>query len=335
MLVSAAFLFVSSLSAGAFAKPATPRSFRSRSPISVRQAGNKTWTQVDKYQGQNFLEQWKFETYQGDEPTHGLVNYQNQADAVSKKLATVDGNMLTLSVDDFTPLTSGQKRDSVRISSQKTYNSGLFIADFAMMPASCGAWPAWWSVGPGWPNGGEIDVLEGVAITGNNKMTLHTSAGCVIDPAEQTGKVDNANCISGPDAGGDNTGCGVIDNDPTSYGKGFNDAKGGVFAHEWLPTGIRIWHFSSTNIPPDIKSGTPNPDTWGIPTAHFPAGPNCDMTSHFKDHVLTIDTTLCGDWAGAAFGSSGCPQASCADAVADPNNFHDAKWKINSITVYN
>lgn len=32
---------------------------------------------------------------------------------------------------------------SVRISSKKSYSSGLFIADFGAMPAGCGIWPAW------------------------------------------------------------------------------------------------------------------------------------------------------------------------------------------------
>jgi hypothetical protein len=196
-----------------------------------------------------------------------------------------------------------------------------------------------WSVGPSWPTGGEIDVLEGVDVTGTNKMTLHTNEGCTIDPAQQTGTLSNANCISG--VNGDNTGCGVVDNDPTSFGKGFNDAQGGVFAHEWIPeSGIRIWHFQRSNIPEDITNKTPNPDSWGTPAGSFPAGPNCNFADHFKDHVLTIDTTsecskpkyqeayltwhekVCGDWAGSpgSYGASGCP-GTCADIVADPKNF--------------
>ncbi|KAJ6627183.1 beta-1,3-1,4-glucanase [Mycena sp. CBHHK59/15] len=334
MLVVSVLAVSVSLSVGVLAKSAIPRSFRSRSPV-LRQAGNKTWTQVDKYQGQSFYDQWDFFT--GDDPTHGLVNYLSQADALGKNLTNIDGSVLTLAVDDFTRLSSGQHRDSVRISSKKTYNSGLFIADFAAMPQSCGAWPAWWTVGPNWPNAGEIDVLEGVHAVGTNKMTLHTNGGCTMDPAQQTGTLVQANCISGPDAGGDNTGCGVTDPDPTSYGQGFNQASGGVFAHEWLPaTGVRIWHFQRANIPPDITSGTPNPDSWPTPVAVFHAGPNCDFSQHFSEHVLTIDTTICGDWAGSqgSFSGAGCP-GTCADIVADPTNFALAKWKVNSITVYN
>lgn len=49
---------------------------------------------------------------------------------------------------------------SIRISSKKTYNRGLFIADFKAMPHGCGTWPAYWSVGPGWPGGGTQHGLK-------------------------------------------------------------------------------------------------------------------------------------------------------------------------------
>lgn len=49
---------------------------------------------------------------------------------------------------------------SVRLSSQKTYNAGtLFLADIQAMPTGCATWPAYWTVGPNWPNGGELDII--------------------------------------------------------------------------------------------------------------------------------------------------------------------------------
>jgi len=42
----------------------------------------------------------------------------------------------------------------VRIASQKAWNNGLFIADFAQIPFGCSTWPAYWHVGLDWPNGG-------------------------------------------------------------------------------------------------------------------------------------------------------------------------------------
>ena len=54
-------------------------------------------------------------------------------------------------------------RDSIRISSKASYDEALFVIDVAHMPTGCATWPAWWTVsatGP-WPNGGEIDIIEG------------------------------------------------------------------------------------------------------------------------------------------------------------------------------
>ncbi len=84
--------------------------------------------------------------------------------AVEKKLAFVgDDGTVTLAVDDTTALGDGENRDSyvdvhspfrlrltiswmssVRISSVKKYDSGLFIASFSAMPYGCSVWPAWW-----------------------------------------------------------------------------------------------------------------------------------------------------------------------------------------------
>ncbi|KAL1688335.1 concanavalin A-like lectin/glucanase domain-containing protein, partial [Schizophyllum commune] len=222
-----------------------------------------------------------------------------------------------MAVDDQTQLSVGDKRDSVRISSKKSYTQGLFIADIWAMPHGCSVWPAWWTVGPNWPNGGEIDVLEGVHDQHVNQYTLHTSQGCSIDTSvDVTGTLGNQQCAVG---GGDNTGCAFIDSDPTSYGNPFNVLAGGVYAHTWTDEGIKIWHFPRTSIPADITSGNPNPDSWGPPAAFFSAN-SCDMGSHFYDHVLTFDITLCGDWAGSTYGSAGCP-GSCAERVANPANF--------------
>jgi hypothetical protein len=45
--------------------------------------------------------------------------------------------------------------------SKKSYGQGLFIFDIAKAPHGCAVWPAAWMVGPSWPIGGEIDIIEG------------------------------------------------------------------------------------------------------------------------------------------------------------------------------
>lgn len=51
---------------------------------------------------------------------------------------------------------AGPGRPSVRIESKINYNHGLFVLDIAHMPFGCGTWPAFWLVGPDWPNNGEV-----------------------------------------------------------------------------------------------------------------------------------------------------------------------------------
>jgi hypothetical protein len=211
---------------------------------------------------------------------------------------------------------------SVRIHSKKTFDSGLFIADIYAMPIGCSVWPAWWSVGPNWPEGGEIDVIEGVNNQIVNQYTLHTSEGCTLNNTigktfvSTTAQVVNTRCAV---SGADNTGCAFLDTDTRSYGQGFNNIGGGIFAHLWDSTGIRAWHFPRSEIPADIDAKKPNPDNWGPPAAFFSGG-TCDMQHHFFDHTLIFDTTLCGDWAGSVYQFSGCP-GTCAQAVANPANF--------------
>jgi len=290
--------------------------------------GGKTWKQVDRYEGAGFLAGWDF--FDKDDPTHGMVKYLKAEDAYKKRLAIVKDDQVVLSVDDTSILLPSDKRESVRISSKKTYNGGLFIADFAAMPVGCGIWPAYWSVGPNWPSGGEIDVLEGVHNQDTNQYTLHTAAGCSLDKTvKTTGKVLGTTCAS---SGKDNSGCAFKDTDNRSYGHGFNKAGGGVYAHLWDSTGIKIWHFARKEVPRDIIDGKPDLSKWPTPAAQFAAS-SCDVAKHFHDHSLTIDTTLCGDWAGATYGSAGCP-GTCNQRVLDPKNFQDAKWKINYIAVY-
>lgn len=302
---------------------------RHRGHAASKLSARKTYSVADWYEGQAFLDSWNF--YSNSDPTNGMVNYQSKEDAVSKNLAYVqDDGTFVMTVDDSTWLSSGSYRDSVRISSQKSYNQGLFIADIYVMPHGCSVWPAWWSVGPNWPSGGEIDVLEGVHDQSTNQYTLHTSTGCTTTTTDKvSAALSTTQCAV---AGADNTGCAYIDSDTSTYGAGFNLIGGGVYAHLWDADGIKIWHFPRTAIPADITSKAPNPDSWGTPAA-FWSSSSCDVSNHFYDHTLTFDITLCGDWAGATYSSAGCP-GTCADRVADPTNFQTAKWKLNYVAVY-
>ncbi|KAH8675700.1 concanavalin A-like lectin/glucanase domain-containing protein [Xylariales sp. PMI_506] len=198
------------------------------------------------------------------------------------------------------------------------------------MPSSsqsgCGIWPAFWMFGEdgGWPNSGEIDIIEGVNSATSNTFTLHTSAGCT---------VSQGNC----NAGNGNTGCGEQISNTQSYGSGFNKIGGGVYAVEWTSQAISVWFFPRSEIPADITSGSPNPDNWSDATVTF-SGSGCDIDEHFKDHQIVFNTDFCGDWAGEVWSTDAtCSSlaATCDDYVAaNPKVFRDAYWLINSVKVY-
>ncbi|KAJ7765704.1 glycoside hydrolase family 16 protein [Mycena metata] len=292
----------------------------------------QNWVLKDNYQGTDFLTKWNF--FDQSDPTHGLVKYLDVDAVKSDNLAFVQGDSMILAVDNTTQLAAGKPRNSVRISSKATYNAGsLFIADSAAMPASCGAWPAWWTVGPSWPNGGEIDVLEGMHQVNTDKMTLHTSEGCTVDLSQKmTGKEDSTSCGS---SNGDNSGCVSYKQTLQRQTRTSFVVGGGVYAHSWTSP-------SGTDVPADITSNKRDPTTWGTPAGLFSAGSGCNFSEHFHDHVLMIDTTLCGDWAGSkgTITHDTCPSIpqgtsmTCADIVQDPQNLDDARWNINSIKVY-
>ena len=136
---------------------------------------------------------------------------------------------------------------SVRISSRTQYNTGLFILDLDRAPWGCGVWPAWWTVGPNWPSGGEIDIIEGVHEQATNQMTLHTSAGCTLNTKPPgnlafTSTILGTQCAS---SNSNNDGCAFSDDNSNSYGQGLANAGGGVFAMLWDDSGVKICQFIS------------------------------------------------------------------------------------------
>lgn len=81
-----------------------------------------------------------------------VVKYVSQSDAQSAGLINTSPEGVYMGVD-HTSSAGVDGRKSVRLTSKASYNRGLVILDLAHMPAStCGTWPAFWMVGPNWPN---------------------------------------------------------------------------------------------------------------------------------------------------------------------------------------
>jgi hypothetical protein len=186
-------------------------------------------------------------------------------------------------------------RASVRVTSSRSFQHGLIIADIAHMPGGvCGTWPAFWMVGSNWPSNGEIDIVEGVNDQDVNKMTLHTGPGAVVQNGDGfTGELVTPNCdINAPNQQ-DNEGCGISDVSNLTFGPEFNQGGGGVFATEWTSEFIKIWYFPRGSFPADIVSSNPNPSiNWGTPNSLFQGQFNID--DHFKNLQIVFDTTFCG-----------------------------------------
>lgn len=296
------------------------------------------YTLIADYFAENLIKSFDFFT--DKDPTKGFVKYTNVDSAITETLVGVDpdlSNATYLGVDNTQEFTSG--RPSTRLTSKESFNHGLFVADIIHMPGGiCGVWPALWLVGPEWPKNGEIDILEGVNEQGTNAVTLHTDAGCSIDPnAGFKGNLSTANCDVKAPGQAENTGCGIKSTNPQSYGAGFNANLGGVYALEWTSQAIKIWFFPRGTTPNDINTNTPNPTTWGAPLAQF-SGPGCDIDSHFQNLQLVINTSFCGVWAGQVWDSSPACKAkagTCEEYVAkNPKDFVDAFWLIHDIKVY-
>jgi len=278
------------------------------------------------------------------DPTNGAVDY-----GVWDDLIQTSPTQAKISVGDLGP--TGRRR-AVRLSSRAAFDSGLFVIDLAHIPEGPGVWPAFWltalePAGSAWACNGEIDIIEGVnsidAASSINTSTLHTSTKPGGAPCRQDGVpgISTPDCTSGggtrsmKSAGAAGTcgcdgaspcpysGCGVK---ASPFGWGFNRAGGGVYACELTDDGqVSIWFFPASAAPADLANGHPNPSSWPAPSVAFKACPG-----QFRGLQITLNTTLCGAWAGAVY--PGGP-AACEKYVGTAD-LSQAYWLINYIRAY-
>ncbi|BEI84705.1 hypothetical protein CcaverHIS002_0501060 [Cutaneotrichosporon cavernicola] len=310
------------------------------------------WQHVDTIQGANFFDSKYWNWWQWDDPTHGDVRYVDSGVAWDNGLVSVNSAGRAIMRVETTEKVD-RARMSVRIHNNRVWTGGMVMMDAVHMPVGCGTWPAWWQNGPNWPEGGEIDILEGVNAFTKNQVSLHSGRGCTMPNNLEnnqlgkmtTGGFDSFDCSS---ANTGNQGCGVHDQSTQSYGDGFNEIGGGVYVLAWQKSGITAWFHPRYNIPADITNNNPNPANWGTPVAHFPSS-SCSPYQFFYDHFNIFDTTLCGDWAGAdsvwhQSGYAGQDRScaaitgynSCIDYVRNNGHaFNNAFWEVNYIKYFN
>jgi len=108
---------------------------------------------------------------------------------------------------------------------------------------------------------------------------------------------------------------------------------------------LLFFFFPRGSVPADISAGTPQPDSWGLAQARWPAA-SCAPFKFFNNHQAIFDTTLCGDWAGAVWGVAGIPgqEQSCAQITgvstceafvrANGSAMSEAYWEVQSVKIY-
>ncbi|KAK0239520.1 glycoside hydrolase family 16 protein [Armillaria nabsnona] len=312
---------------------------------SALATASSPYTLVEDHNGTDFFNGWTFWTT--SDPTNGIVEYVNESTGISNGLVEVNSDGHAIMRVETTGTVS-ENRQSIRITTESTYTKVLVIMDSVHIPTGCGTWPAWWSNGPNWPVGGEIDITEGINDYTNNQATLHTNSGCSLPSINAaslniTGAaVGGTNCAANETG---NAGCGFRSASDVSFGAAFNGNGGGVYAMKWDDDGIEVYFWTSDSVPSDVDAGTPVPDGWGVPMANWPSS-TCNSTQYFYDHSFIFDTTLCGDWAGTAWNSSGTPgqDQSCATRTgystceafvrASGASFDEAYWEIKSVKFY-
>jgi len=303
------------------------------------------WKLVNTYEGTNFFDGWDFFT--DPDPTLGIVDYIDENTARSIGLLEVNSAGNAVMRVETTSVVSGNRK-SIRITTQSQFNGALFIMDSVHMPTGCGTWPAFWTNGPNWPAGGEIDIVEGVHDYTNNQATIHTNVGCTLASSNSSTLAISGNVIAGTDCAASTTGnqgCGIRAATSNSFGAGFNSNNGGVYAMKWDTSGVAVYFFPRGSEPADITAGVPQPDSWGPAQARWPAA-SCDPFKFFTDHHAILDTTLCGQWAGAVWNVPGAPgqEQSCAQRTgvstceafvrANGAAMDEAYWEVKSVQIY-
>ncbi|KAH0357474.1 hypothetical protein KCU83_g692, partial [Aureobasidium melanogenum] len=284
----------------------------------------------------------KFSYWTDADPTKGFVNYVDQDSAWQNGLIG-NGRNIYIGVD-HTSVAPQHGRKSVRMTSKSAFNPGtLIVADISHMPETCGTWPAFWTTSrtPHWPQEGEIDIIEQANGAHYNQMSIHLSekqGQCNVDkdPWMRASKDRWGDCSEEGQKG-----CNANDPRGNSFGGGFNQNGGGVYAMEWTWSHIRIWFFPRHSIPSGASGpmgDKPDPAVWGQPTPSF-EGADCELNSHFKNQHIVIDTTLCGIWAGGTSATSGCAASTgfktCEDYVKNkPEDFRSAFWTFKYLRVF-
>jgi len=299
-------------------------------------ANDSKYTLSKNITGHKFYDNFRF--FDRPDPTDGLVEYLNLKDARKWNLTSADMNTFYLRGDATRTLGLGEKRKSTRIESKWNIGNHVHILDLAHMPTGRGTWPAYWMVGPNWPTGGEIDIIEGANDIAPNLVTIHTTPGCTMDGMTnrtQTGRVKANDCNAYVNG---NVGCGVNGVTGNDFGPKLNQYNGGYFAYQQTDDEVKVWFWKryTAGIPADIMDShrkSVDPSNWGVPVAHFSSSNTCNLKEKLKPMKIVMNLTFCGGFAGHTFVPGGT--LACEEWVRNnPAEFREAYWKVYGLRIY-
>jgi hypothetical protein len=200
-------------------------------------AAAETYQLEQSFDYTNFFDNFDFFTsnfdtgnYNDVDPTSGYVNYRNRSDAESLGLIATQGTEMYIGVDHASTLDpNGKGRNSVRLESKNSFDSGLIIASFSHLPQPvCGAWPGYWMYGSNWPTNGEIDIYENWNTAPYNLISLHTDnaatvGDCTLVQSAMSDPIVTSNCDNNAAGQYTDQGCGA-----TEVNGQWGSASGGV-----------------------------------------------------------------------------------------------------------
>lgn len=252
-------------------------------------------------EGETFFDDWQFIN---KSETRGAEWYLNKSEAFFEGVVHASSAGAILRVgEQVQPF----KRRSVMLHSAQAWRPdvGFIVAmKYKHVPYGPGIWPAFWMVNSDiqWPKGGELDILE-YANDESNKVTFHTDRACKLNVqklrrcARKIRQIDPKMIVSCyTNYSSNQLGCmpPQVRKDGEWYAK-----NPGVIALLWDASGITSFHIPEAEIPADLESNAPKPNTWkdAWRMAFMPFdAETCSDIARPQEIVLNI--AICGDWAG-------------------------------------
>eukprot|EP01084_Bolivina_argentea_P171336 296843_1 len=316
----------------------------SRLILLFQQAWSQIYTLNKTFAGNTFFDGFEFLHDSECVPSSYTNFLKNASQGYEMGIINTTNNTVYIGTDYTSIITDNSGRTGICIGTKTKYSNGLFILDASHMPHGCSIWPTWWmSDGSAGPNILEVDIIEGINLFSDDSTSMHTTTQCNFSSSAAqnnvniTGQWLRYDCVT-TDFNG--AGCTIQPNTTSSYGKGFNNIGGGVYAVVNNENSVRAWFWTRNNVPNDIKNKTPDPSKWGLPYAGYTAGSWCPNKTFNTLKQLRLDTYFCG-WAGtdkswnSQCQSSVAKNQTCKEFVNNnPSYFKDVYWEINYMEIY-